>query len=316
VAKLLVEADLRGVDSHGTSRLPTYVQRIRAGLVNRDPNPVVERREGALALVDGDGGPGQVAGLFATELAMELARDHGVGAVGVRHSTHYGAAAAYVIRPAREGLIALSTTNAEPLTVPFGGGRAALGTNAIAFGAPTGGRPFVLDMATSQVAANRVFLAREEGEPSIPEGWAVDAEGLPVTDPVRAVSVVPLGGYKGYGLALMVEVLSAVLTGAGVTHGVGRLYDEWDRPQDVGHFFCVLDPERMVGLARFTTVLDGLLGELRSSPPAPGFDEVLVAGDPQERTQRERERSGIPLGGALWASLETLSAELQVEVPV
>jgi LDH2 family malate/lactate/ureidoglycolate dehydrogenase len=171
-------------------------------------------------------------------------------------------------------------------------------------------------MATSQVAANRVFLAREEGEPSIPEGWAVDAEGLPVTDPVRAVSVVPLGGYKGYGLALMVEVLSAVLTGAGVTHGVGRLYDEWDRPQDVGHFFCVLDPERMVGLARFTTVLDGLLAELRSSPPAPGFDEVLVAGDPQERTQRERERSGIPLGDALWASLETLSAELQVAVPV
>ena len=177
VAELLVEANLRGVDSHGTSRLPTYVERLRAGLVNRDPKPSVERRDGALAVVDGDGGPGQVAGLFATELAIELAREHGLGAVGVRHSTHYGAAAGYVIRAAREGLIGISMTNAEPLTVPFGGARAALGTNPIAFGAPTGDGTFVLDMATSQVAANRVFLARDEGEPSIPAGWAVDTEG-------------------------------------------------------------------------------------------------------------------------------------------
>ena len=315
VAKLLVEANLRGVDSHGTSRLPTYVERLRTGLVNRDPKPVVEKQDGALAVVDGDGGPGQVAGLFATELAVKLARENGLGAVGVRHSTHYGAAAAYVIRPAREGLIGISTTNAEPFTVPFGGRHAALGTNPIAFGAPTGDGTFVLDMATSQVAANRVILARDEGEPSIPEGWAVDAEGVPTTDPAKAVSVVPLGGYKGYGLALMVEVLSGLLSGAGVTHGIGRMYDEWDRPQDVGHFFCVLDPERMSGRARFTELLDGLLAELRAIPPAPGFDEVLVAGDPEERTQRERERDGIPLGPALWASLEILSSEMNVEVP-
>lgn len=315
VAVMLVEANLRGVDSHGVSRLPAYVERLRAGLVNASPHPRIERREGALAVVDGDGGPGQVAGLFATRLACELAREHGLGAVGVRHSTHYGAAAAYVIRPAREGLVAFSTTNSEPLTVPFGGIRAALGTNPIAFAAPTGDGVFVLDMATSQVASNRVLLAREEGEPSIPEGWAVDAEGVPTTDPARAESVVPLGGYKGYGLALMVEVLSGVLSGAGVTHGIGRLYDEWDRPQDVGHFFLVLDPERTVGRARFTGVLDALLAELRSVPPAPGAHEVLVAGDPEERTQRERERDGIPLGAELWTTLETLSSELEVEVP-
>ena len=173
----------------------------------------------------------------------------------------------------------------------------------------------MIDTATSQVAANRVILARDEGEASIPEGWAVDAEGVPTTDPARFESVVPLGGYKGYGLVLMVEILSGVLAGSGVTHGVGRMYDEWDRPQDVGHFFCVLDPERMVGLARFTEMLDGLLAELRGVPPAPGFDDVLVAGDPEERTQRERERDGIPLGPALWESLETLSSEMKVEVP-
>ncbi len=316
VALLLVETSLRGVDSHGVSRLPVYVERLRAGLTNADPKPRVERRDGAVAVVDGDGGPGQVAGLFATRLACEIAREHGVGAVGVRHSTHYGAAAPYVMRPAREGLLAISTTNAEPLTVPFGGIHAALGTNPIAFAAPTSDGVFVLDMATSQVAANRVFLARDEGEPSIPEGWAVDADGVPTTDPARAESVVPLGGYKGYGLALMVEVLSGVLPGAGITHGIGRMYDEWDRPQDVGHFFLVLDPERTVGRARFTQVLDGLLAELRAVPPAPGHDAVLVAGDPQERAQAERERDGIPLGLRLWDTLEQLSRELEVDVPV
>lgn len=315
VALLLVETSLRGVDSHGVSRLPVYVERLRAGLTNADPQPRVERRDGAVAVVDGDGGPGQVAGMFATRLACEIAREHGIGAVGVRHSTHYGAAAPYVIRPAREGLVAISTTNAEPLTVPFGGIHAALGTNPIAFGAPTGDGVFVLDMATSQVAANRVFLARDEGEPSIPEGWAVDADGAPTTDPQRAEAVVPLGGYKGYGLALMVEVLSGVLTGAGVTHGIGRMYDEWDRAQDVGHFFLVLDPERTVGRVRFTRLLDGLLAELRAMPPAPGHHEVLVAGDPQLRTHAERERDGIPLGAQLWAALEALSRELEVDVP-
>lgn len=314
VAKLLVEANLRGVDSHGTSRLPTYVERLRAGLVNCDPEPVIEKREGALAVVDGDLGPGQVAGLFATELAIEIAREHGISAVGVRRSTHFGAAAAYVIRPAQAGLIGISMTNAEPLTVPFGGVRAALGTNPIAFAAPARTGTFVLDMATSQVAANRVILARDEGEASIPEGWAVDARGVPTTDPARFESVVPLGGYKGYGLALMVEILSGVLVGSGVTHGIGRMYDDWDRPQDVGHFFCVLDPQRMAG-PRFSERLDELLAELRAVPPAPGFDEVLVAGDPEERTQRERERDGIPLGPALWESLETLSSELRVDSP-
>lgn len=315
VAQLLVEANLRGVDSHGVSRLPAYVQRLRAGLVNGDPRPSVQRRDGAMAVVDGDQGPGQVAGVFATELACELAREHGVGAVGVRRSTHYGAAAAYVIRPARQGLVAISTTNSEPLAVPFGGGRAALGTNPICFGAPTGDGVFVLDMATSQVAANRVNLARDEGLASIPEGWAVDADGRPTTDPAVAESVVPLGGYKGYGLALMVEVLSGVLWGAGVTHDIGRMYDEWDRPQDVGHFFLVLDPERTVGRAAFTRTLDALLAELRGIPPAPGHDEVLVAGDPEERTQVARERDGVPLGTRLWATLEELSAELGVDVP-
>jgi LDH2 family malate/lactate/ureidoglycolate dehydrogenase len=314
VAASLVEANLRGVDSHGVARLPVYVERLRAGLVNGTPRPRVLREEGALALVDGDLGPGQVAGVFAAELAVALARRHGLGAVAVRRSSHYGAAAYYVMPAAREGLVALTTTNSEPYVVPFGGRLFGLGTNPIALAAPTPDGVFVVDMATSQVAANRVFNARDEGRP-IPEGWAVDESGASTTDPNEAYAVLPLGGYKGYALAVMVEVLSGVLPGAGIAHGVGRIYDEWDRPQDVGHFHLALDPERTVGRVQFAERLHGLLAELRAIPPAPGHGEVLVPGEPEERAQREREAAGIPLGPALWEPLDRLSRELAVEVP-
>jgi ureidoglycolate dehydrogenase (NAD+) len=313
VAASLVEADLRGVDSHGVARLPVYVERLRAGLLNGTPRPRVLRSDGALALVDGDQGPGQVAGVFASELSVTLARRHGAGAVAVRRSGHYGAAAYYVMRPARDGLVALTTTNSEPYVVPFGGRRWALGTNPVALAAPIRDGVFVLDMATSQVAANRVFNARDEGRP-IPDGWAVDEHGASTTDPNEAYAVVPLGGYKGYVLAVMVEILSGVLAGAGITHGVGRIYDEWDRAQDVGHFHLALDPERTVGRSRFEELLGSLLAELKSIPAAPGHYEVLVPGEPEERARREREASGIPLGPAVWQALDRLSRELAVEV--
>lgn len=314
VAGTLVATSLRGVDSHGVARLPIYVERLRAGVLNGTPRPRVDRRERAVAVVDGDGGPGQIAGLFATDLSVELAGSFGIGAVSVHSSNHYGAAGIYAARAARAGMVGVSTTNADPLVVPWGGTRKALGTNPIAFAAPTEGGVFVLDMATSQVAANKVFNARDEGR-EIPEGWAVDESGAAITDPTEFYAVVPLGGYKGYGLALMVEILSAVLGGAGVTHDVAGLFDDLERPQGLGHFHVALDPERTVGRERFASGLAGLLDELRAIPPAPGFEAVLVAGDPENRAERERSADGIPLPDALVAKLEALSAELDVAVP-
>jgi LDH2 family malate/lactate/ureidoglycolate dehydrogenase len=314
VAGTLVATSLRGVDSHGVARLAIYVERLRAGVLNGRPRPKVDRRDGAVAVVDGDGGPGQIAGLFATDLSVELAGSFGIGAVSVHSSNHYGAAGIYAARAARAGMVGMSTTNADPLAVPYGGARKALGTNPIAFAAPTDGGVFVLDMATSQVAANKVFNARDEGR-SIPEGWAVDESGAAITDPNEFYAVVPLGGYKGYGLALMVEVLSGVLGGAGVTHGVAGLFANLEQPQGLGHFHLALDPERTVGREQFAAVLSGLLDELRAIPPAPGFDEVLVAGDPEERAERERGADGIPLPDALVERLEALSGELGVAVP-
>ena len=295
------------------ARLPVYVERLRTGVLNPRPRPSVVSRDGAIAVVDGDQGPGQVAAVFATDLSVEIAREHGAGAVAVRRSAHFGAAAFYARRAADAGLVAIAMTNTEPFVIPFGGSEPALGTNPIALAAPAADGVFDLDLATSQVAVNRIFNARDEGRP-IPPGWGVDVRGEPTTDAAAVHSAVPLGGYKGYALAVMVEILCGVLAGAGVRHGVGALYGDGER-QDTGHFHLALDPERTVGRERFAAVLGGMLDELRASPVAPGFDEVLAPGDPELRARAERERAGVPIEPALWGTLQELSAELGVAVP-
>ena len=313
VAVSLVHANRRAVDSHGVARLPVYCERLRAGHTNRRPLPKVEREDGAVALVDADQGPGQVAGVFATDLSIDLARRHGVGVVAVHRSSHYGAAGYYAIRAAQAGMIGMSTTNSEPFVIPYGGIGHALGTNPIALAAPTPDGIFDTDMATSQVAVNRIFNARDEGR-EIPEGWGVDAQGQTTTDPNDVFAAVPLGGYKGYALAVLVEVLSGVLSGSGVGHGIGRLYED-ARPQDVGHFHLALDAGRLAGRERAAELLGRLLADLKAIPPAPGVDEVLVPGEPVARAKAERERDGIPLPPPLWTTLSELSTDLGVTVP-
>ena len=307
VAETLVWTSLRGTDSHGVARVPMYAERLRTGVLNGRPRPSVVQRDGAIAVVDGDHGPGQVAAIIATDLSVELAREHGLGLAVVRRSGHYGAAAFYAVRAAEAGLVGMSLTNAEPGVIPYGGMEPALGTNPIALAAPLGGGAiFDLDMATSQVALNRINNARDEGRP-IPEGWGVDEHGESTTDPAKVIAGVPLGGYKGYALALMVEVLCGVLAGAGARGDDGI--------RNIGHFHLAIDPERTVGRDAFAGVLGGLLDDLHAIPPARGFDEVLVAGDPEDRSRARREREGIPIEPALWAKLTALSGELGVSLP-
>lgn len=314
VAGTLIEANLRGVDSHGMMRVPIYVRRIEEGLVNRNPKPRVLHRSGGVAIIDAENAPGQVAGVFGVDLSIELAKEHGVGVAGVRRSAHYGAAAYYVMRAANQGYVALTVTNVEPDVVPYGGAKAALGTNPLAFAAPAPQGLFVLDMATSHVAMGKVLLAREQDHP-IPEGWAVDTDGQPTTDPHRAMAVVPLGGPKGYGLALMVEFLAGVFTGAGLTFSIRRMYDHWDEPQDVGHFFLTLDPEKTIGRDLFIKRAGELWDTLKSTPPAPGFDEVLIPGELEEQKRQRRQANGIPIPEAVYEQLRELSDRLGVEVP-
>jgi ureidoglycolate dehydrogenase (NAD+) len=307
-----VHANRRGTDSHGVARLPVYSAALRGGTMNRDPEPRVERQHGAVALVDGDRGPGQVAGVFATDLSIALAREHGAGVVAVHRSSHYGAAGYYAIRAAEAGMVGLSTTNSEPFVIPYGGIGHALGTNPIALAAPLPDGIWDTDMATSQVAVNKIFNARDEGR-TIPEGWGVDEQGVPTTDPGEVYAAVPLGGYKGYALAVLVEVLSGVVSGSGVGHGIGRLYE--GDVQDVGHFHLAIDVDRLAGRAHAAELLARLLGDLKAIPPAPGHDEVLVPGEPEQRARAQRERDGIPLPPTLWAALNELSAELGVTPP-
>jgi LDH2 family malate/lactate/ureidoglycolate dehydrogenase len=312
VAVSLVHANRRGTDSHGVARLPTYSAALRSGTMNRAPELRVERSHGAVALVDADRGPGQVAGVYATDLSVELAREHGAGVVSVHRSSHYGAAGYYAIRAAEAGMIGVSTTNSEPFVIPYGGIGHALGTNPIAIAARTPDGIWDTDMATSQVAVNKIFNARDEGR-TIPEGWGVDEQGRPTTDPAVVHSAVPLGGYKGYALALLVEVLSGVLSGSGVGHGIGRIYE--GEVQDVGHFHLAIDVERLAGRDHAAQLLARLLGDLKAVPPAPGFDEVLVPGEPEARRQVERERDGIPLPPPVVEAFRGLSEELGVEAP-
>lgn len=310
VAWALLEADLRGVGSHGLLRLPTYVRRLEAGLVNPSPRLVPEVR-GPLALLDGEVGFGPRVALKAVRLAGKLARAYGLGAVAVRRSTHFGMAGLYAERLAQEGLVALVTTNAEPDVVPYGGRAKALGTNPIAFATPAPQGVVVGDLATAQAAMGKVFLARKRGE-RIPPDWGVDQEGRPTEDPHAVHALLPLGGPKGYALALLVEILSGVLPGAGVTHGIGRMYDQWDRPQDVGHFLLALDPGAFLGREAFLERMGRLWAELKGVPPAPGFSEVLLPGELEARRRAQALREGLELPGEVVAELQALGARYGV----
>ncbi|APD08282.1 MULTISPECIES: Ldh family oxidoreductase [Thermus] len=304
VAWALVEADLRGVSSHGLLRLPIYLRRLEAGLVNPSPRLPAELK-GAVALLDGEYGFGPRVALRAVELAGELAQAHGLGAVGVRRSTHFGMAGLYAEKLAQRGFLALVTTNAEPDVVPFGGKEKALGTNPLAFAAPAPQGILVVDLATSESAMGKVFLAREKGE-RIPPSWGVDREGRPTEDPGKVYALRPLGGPKGYALALLVEVLSGVLTGAGVTHGIGRMYEEWDRPQDVGHFVLALDPGAFVGKEAFWERMGALWQGVKATPPAPGHGEVWLPGELEARGRAEAWKEGVELPERLVAELRAL----------
>jgi LDH2 family malate/lactate/ureidoglycolate dehydrogenase len=307
-ATILTEADLAGIDSHGAGLLDLYERQIREGGAVGNPEIRVIRDHAALALLDAGGGFGHRATLRAVEMAVERARRFGIAAIGIRNSNHFGAAGPYVRRLAEAGLIGFCFSSVwRPAIVPSGGREPRLGTNPIAFAAPSAaGRPFLLDMATSAAAIGKLRLARDAGK-TLPEGWALDHDGRPEHDPAAALEdarLVPLGGYKGYGLAGMVEVLASVLTGAAVTPARTRQgpAGRWN----VGHLVMALDPALMRGEG-FGDDLDRMTAALRATPPADLAQPVLVAGDPERACAAEREKSGIPATPEMLARLRAMA---------
>lgn len=314
VADNLVQGELHGLGSHGVSRLlPVYAERFLAGGINPRPQVRVAQRDRGAAVVDGDGGPGAVVGQFAMSLALDLAREHGSGWVAVRNSNHFGACFLYAQRAMLLGMIGLTTTNAVPQVAPYGGRENRLGTNPICIAIPGARQNILLDMATSVVARGKVQVAALEGK-SIPLGWALDKEGRGVTDPNLAASLLPAGGYKGYGLALVVEVLSALLSGAAFGRQLGGLFTDYERTQQMGHFFGAWDIAAFTSVDAFRTCVDALMDEIKATPLAAGFDKILMPGEPEQRKAAEYRVEGIPLAEDVLASFQTLAARLGMPV--
>ncbi len=309
VAEDLVAANLRGIDSHGVARIAMYLERLRRGVVKPRPEITVQPMTAAAALIDGDDGMGFLAARRAMDEAMRLARGAGIGAVGVKRSTHYGMAALYVLQAIECGFVAMAFTNSSPALPVWGGRTAFLGASPMAVGFPGGpsGPPYVLDMAMTVVARGRIRLAAAHGQP-IPEGLALDAEGAPTTDAKKAFEGVclPFGGVKGAALAMMMELMAGVLTGANYAGRVKSLYFDHSEPQNVGHLFFALRPDLFLPWEAYAARMDDFTTRARAGPTAQGFDEILIPGEPEARTAQQRRASGIPLTGRV---LDELRAE-------
>lgn len=307
VADSLVEANLRGVDSHGVSRIPIYIDRIRRGITNPDPDVRVVSERGGALLLDGDNGLGQVVTQRAVDLAFDRLPAQRVVSVGIRNSNHYGSGAYFARRAAERGAAVFLYGNAPSTMVAWGGRERFLGTNPYTFAVPAGSRaPIVLDMATSVVARGKIILNSQLGQ-DIPEGWAVDVAGRPTTDAAAALegSVLPFGGPKGYGIALMIEIMAAVLSGASVGPEVGDLYDELERPQGVGAFLSLTDITAFQPIASFGERMNDMIDAIKLTAAEGG--EVLVPGELEERISDARSRDGVPIQPVVAAALEEVA---------
>ena len=316
VSASLVEADLQGVSSHGLVRLPVYTRRLQAGVVNPCPSFKVNRPAGAVALVDGDNGLGAVVGSYAMSQAVTLARETGIGLVGVRGSNHFGMAGFFVRQAVEDGLIGTAVTNAPPNMAPFGGKRRFLGTNPIGIGIPAGTEPpLIVDLSTSVVARGRIIVAAQQNR-VIPEGWAIDSDGRPTTDPRLALegAVLPFGGPKGSALSFVIDLLAGVLTGAAYTVHLNTLED-LTCEQNVGHLFTAMRPDLFISRKAFGQRMDEALGLLRESEPAPGVDQVMLPGELEARTRADNLKNGVVLGNETVEQLIELGDKTQTPFP-
>lgn len=318
VAACLVEADRRGVPTHGLVRLPSYLADVDAGRVVVGAAPRLIRQEGPTAAVDGCSGFGAVTGVFAMDEAIARGERHGVGVVTARGCNHFGAAAFYALRAVARGLIGITATSTPAVMAPTGGAEARIGNNPLAIAAPraVGEPPFCLDFAQSAVSRGRIKLA-ELADEAIPLGWALDAGGSPTTDPAAALAgaLLPFGGHKGYGLALAVEVLAGVLAGgdlgpeltnASLTGSAAS--SAATRTGMVGSLYLALDPRRFLALDAFTERVEQVVGLMEATPVAVGAREVVVPGELEARAEAHARKHGIALDRSTADALAALTA--------
>jgi uncharacterized oxidoreductase len=319
VAELLVRANLAGHDSHGVIRIPQYAQAIKSALVRPGIPPDIVKESPSTALIDGHWGLGQVVARRAMELAIHKAREAKISSVCAYNLYHVGRLADYTRMAAEQDFAAIMTVNgggASPIVAPFGGAAGRLATNPIAIAFPTGGPvPFLLDMATSVVAEGKVRVKRNRGERT-PEGWLLDNRGHPTTDPNALYqeprgAILPLGGnagHKGFGLAMVVEILGGILARAGYARqGVNRFSN--------GTFIVVIEISAFVEPSQFRAEIDDLLTYVKSAPKAPGVEAIFHPGEPEALEHERRERDGIPLEDETWQQITALAQELGIAIP-
>jgi LDH2 family malate/lactate/ureidoglycolate dehydrogenase len=298
-ADALIQAHLRGMDSHGLHFLPVYVQRLELGLIAKRGVVCVLREGPGHALLDGANILGQVAAQRAMEVAVSKAKKNGVAVVGLKNSNHSGILARYTLMAAESDCIGTAMANTPPLMAPWGGVAAYFGTNPVSIAVPAGSEPpLVMDMATSAVARSKILVASRKAE-RIPEHWARDGRGLPTDDPEEALrgTMAPMSGHKGFALAIMIDILSGLLTGAASGPEVGDLlsYGPSD-VQNVGHFFQAIHIDHLVPIGEFERRVARLIRRLRSAPLASGVERMHLPGDHGRETEKKRRQEGIPLG--------------------
>lgn len=314
-ADVLIESDKRGIDSHGIGRLkPIYIDRIREGIINPKTQIDIVKDRFTTAVIDGNNGMGQVISKYAMKLAIEKAKRYGMGMVAVRHSNHYGIAGYYATMATEEGMIGITGTNARPSIAPTFGIENMLGTNPFVIGVPTDEAfPFVLDCATSITQRGKIEVYERSGK-DLPAGWVIGMDGQPRTDTEEVLkdlltggaALTPLGGigeelggYKGYGYATVVEILSAALQGGAFLKSLSGFSNGEKVPYGLGHFFIAIDIEAFTSQKQFKETTGNILRELRASKKAPGHDRIYTAGEKEYLAYIERTESGVPINEAL-----------------
>jgi len=322
-ARILVATDLRGVDSHGiVSLVPFYVRGIQGGRINAKPETRVFNQAPSTATMDGDQGLGFVIGHHAMMEAIHRAEKTGAGFIAVRNSTHFGAAAGYAMMALERDMIGIAMTNPVPEVVAPGSTKPAVGTNPLAVAVPAGKKPpFVLDMATSVVAAGKLRVAVKEGA-FIPKGWAIDKEGKPVTDPTKRVrgegGLLPLGGtpkfgsYKGFGLGVLVDILCGVLSGSSASI-LRRATKGGATPIGTDHFFGALRIDSFLPVENFKKSMDEMIEAFEALPKLPGVKKIYAAGGYEAEIEKDRKANGIPLNAKVIQELQELAKELGIE---
>ena len=312
IASLMVQSDLVGADGHGIFRLPAYLKRIRAGGVNLHPNIHIEREQGATALINGDNALGHLVMNKAVELAIEKVKQHSVCWIGSHYGNHSGAASVYVRKLAEQGYIGIymAVGNANHMA-PWGGIDLLLSTNPIAIAVPAGDGPTVLlDIATTVAAYGKVKVAAQKGE-SIPDDWMIDRQGKPITDPKKSAegSLLPIGGYKGYGLAVMIGLLAGALNNAAVGKGTIDFNAHHDLVTNTGQTIIAVDPSAFGNTEEFINRVIALVNDLKNSSTLPGVKEIRVPGEGAAKTSAERIKNGIPVSPELLEALNACAQE-------